>query len=337
MKTDDDEGGRTVERGLVERRPAYPGGGGGAVETSEYRHRRLVQFFVEQFARKNERQCVKVTLVQAQAGSRGTDIRTWGREERPEMFEGISNIETFASLALEQAQHEAQTRGTGRHRFEVRSEQYCHTVDRQSFYLIVEPEEEFAGLEHRTDVTGQVGQQMQHTEWAIRTMLGMVQTNTASWQQQIRYLSEQNQQLYEDRSRLVAQREAALAEQDERTMAMVLAERADDRKDAVLKKLLPLAPVALSRLLSKDGPAGSGAPALGPVLMEFVKTLTPDQINKLAATFSLEQRVLFMEALKIVQELEAAEKGQDKGPGQGPDRAPGPGKPGDAKNATATP
>lgn len=288
------------------------------MSTNESENRQLVEFLGREFARVKERMCVGVSLVQAPPGARGNELRAWHRDESPDLFDSLGNVESLAQLMLDMAQREATSRGAGRHRFEVRTAQHIGGGAKHSFYLIVDPEEDLSGFEGGTDPKDQIAQQMRHTEWAIKAMLGLAQSNTASYQQQIRSLANQNEQLYQDRARMIAQLEAAQIEETERTMAMLSLEKADERKDAILKQLLPLAPIALARFVSKGAPAGSGASALAPVLKGLIKSFKEPQLAKLGSILSVEQQLLFMEAIRIVQDMDAAEA---KNAGTPPDGA----------------
>lgn len=286
------------------------------MSTNESDNRQLVEFLGREFGRAKERMCTGVSLSQAPAGARGSEIRAWHRDESPELFDSLGNVENLAQQMLDMAQREATSRGPGRHRFVVRTTQHIGGGASHAFYLIVDPEEDFTGLDGGTDPKDQIAQQMRHTEWAIKAMLGLAQSNTASYQQQIRTLANQNEQLYQDRARMIAQLEASQIEEAERTMAMLSLEKADERKDAILKQLLPLAPIALARFVSKGAPAGSGASALGPVLKNLIKSFKEPQLAKLGSILNVEQQLLFMEAIRIVQDMDAAEA---KNAAQSPD------------------
>ncbi len=286
---------------------------------SETNHRLLVEFLGREFARREGRICTEVCLVQAQPGSKGRDLQTWYREENPALFENLGNVEQLASQMLDLAEKDAATLASGRYRYEVRTTQHLRGTARVAFQVIVSADDEFPGIDEQPDSKGAVAQQMRHAEWAIRAVMQMAQSVTGVQQQQIRQLADDNHRMAGDRIRILGQLEASRTEETERTMAIISNERADDRKDQVLQKLLPLAPIALSRFVSKDAPpgAGAGGSVLSQIVLALVKSLKEEQVMKLAASFSLEQQLLFSEMIKIVQTMETAERAKEGAANQG--------------------
>lgn len=271
-------------------------------------HRGLVEFFAREFPRTEGRMCVRIGLYKAAPGQKGTELRAWTREEQPDLFAKMAEMETLATMMLEIARNEADTAGTGSHRFEVRTVQYLQGMARHSFKVQVDPEDlSVGGIETPPSSEGLVAQAIRHTEWAVQMALQSANLLTGAAQQQIRQLNAQNQELYEDRRRMHTELETARADQDAQTMATILAERADDRKQMVLDQLLPLAPIALSRLMSKDSAPGSSAGALGPVLIRLFDSLQPEQAQKMVSLFSPQQKMLFAEMYTIVNDLKAAQ------------------------------
>jgi hypothetical protein len=283
-----------------------------APTSSESNHRLLIEFLSREFARQKERMCVKVSLAQAAPGMQGRELRTWHREESPDLFENLGNVERLARDMLEMAESDASTLSSGRYRYRVLTTQHLSGTAQHAFQVVVSAEDEFAGIDEQPTASGAVAQQMRHTEWAIRSMMMMTQSVTGALQQQNRQLADDNHRMANDRVRIIGELERARAEEEERTMAMVLAERADDRKDKIINKvLLPLAPVALARFMSKGAPAGAAHGALPAILETLIDSFDPGQIGRMAELFTVEQRVLFMEAVKVVQETKAARAAQD--------------------------
>ncbi len=282
---------------------------------SETNHRLLVEFLGREFARREGRICTEVCLVQAQPGSKGRDLQTWYREENPPLFENLGNVEQLASQMLDLAEKDAATLASGRYRYEVRTMQHLRGTARVAFQVIVSAEDEFPGIDEQPDSKGAVAQQMRHAEWAIRAVMQMAQSVTGVQREQIRQLADDNHRMAGDRIRILGQLEASRTEETERTMAMISNERADDRKDQVLQKLLPLAPIALSRFASKDAPPGTGggmgSSVLAQIVLALIKSFKEDQVMKLASSFSMEQQALFGEMIRIVRDMEMAEKAKE--------------------------
>jgi len=97
---------------------------------------KLLSFLTGEFARKDGRQCVRVDLLYAPGdGFRDAEIRTWTREDEPELFDKFVCVENLASSIIEIAEGEADCLSRGSHRFIVRTRQHFGAHAIKSFLL----------------------------------------------------------------------------------------------------------------------------------------------------------------------------------------------------------
>lgn len=99
-------------------------------------HGKLLSFLTGEFARKDGRQCVRVDLLYAPGdGFRDEEIRTWAREDEPEVFDEFVCVEKLVSSIIEIAEGEADCLSRGSHRFIVRTRQHFGERANRSFVL----------------------------------------------------------------------------------------------------------------------------------------------------------------------------------------------------------
>lgn len=269
---------------------------------SEETQQRIVKFFVTEFGRPGERTCQRVTLFRGPSGSKGIEITAWTREEDPERFVSLARIEDLAREVLDIADKDAQNVGSAdRQRYEVRTLQHLGSSARCAFLVDVETGQEEARLRplEQPSVDGQIAQQMRHAEWTTQKMLEVVSNFQSSTFQQIRHLSEENRKLYEDRSAMIAKIEDTQQEKHERETAMMLEMGADERKDYMLKQLMPMLPILVSRFAGKGDPAPPGSGALAAIIKQLTSSLGPEQVAAIQGALSMQQQRLFMEAASI--------------------------------------
>lgn len=104
-------------------------------------HGTLLGFLTGELARKEGRQCVSVDLLYAPGNGfrdeeiRDTMIRTWTREDEPDLFDKFVGTEQLVSSIIEVAESEADCMHRGSHRFIVRTRQLLGTRASRSFVL----------------------------------------------------------------------------------------------------------------------------------------------------------------------------------------------------------
>ncbi|HEY8075118.1 MAG TPA: hypothetical protein VIF62_13435, partial [Labilithrix sp.] len=93
----------------------------------------------------------------------------------------------------------------------------------------------------------------------------------------------------------------------ERELAVIREHRADQRTQFLKEKLDMLAPVLMNKLLGKGAGGASGAPVLGEELMrQFLKSLTPEQIEALMGMLRPEQAAVIGEVYEAYAKRESA-------------------------------
>jgi hypothetical protein len=278
---------------------------------SEDIHRKIVAFLAAQFGRTEGRQCVRLDLVAANAGSLGTQLGTWDRAEDPALFAELGKIEELTTAIIARSQDHADSFGSGQHRFEVRTVQHLGNRLAHSFRLAAGGDMDgLSGGDDPPNATGVLAQQMRHTEIYMRTSMMMTQTTIGTLERQNRSLNEECAQLREERRAHLAELEQSRSAKDEREYAMSMGMAADERKTQAVGKILQLLPVVATKFLGKEAMGGKETP-LSILISELGKSLTSEQIIQIRSTLSMEQQMLLMEAMQVAQSAEAA-KDADK-------------------------
>src|SRR5262249_36217423 len=153
----------------------------------------------------------------------------------PRLFEDVSGYEQLANQMIETAREHASGSGPGQYRFELRTQQHMQGIARRAFMLSVEGGDEFTGLVDPPTVPGQIAQQMRHSEFLMMQMFRMVNHFTTATQRQMQILADDNQQLWGNNARMKAELDHAKDTEHARFSALLLAEKADARKDELLK------------------------------------------------------------------------------------------------------
>ena len=132
-------------------------------------------------------------------------------------------------------------------------------------------------------------------------MLRMTSSMTSAMQTQLRNSNDEQQRLWRALSVAQAELDSAKNEEHQRFAALMLAEKADARKDEVLKYTLPMLPVVASRFLA-DGGAGGQNTALLFMMQRFAGSLTSEQKMEIFSKLSNEQKLLFVELNRLASE-----------------------------------
>jgi hypothetical protein len=99
-------------------------------------YNKILSFLAAECARKNGRQCIGVDLLYAPGGDfQDEEIRTWTREDEPDLFDIFVNVETLVTQILKIAEQEADAKPEGKHRFVVRTHQHMGGRANLSFRL----------------------------------------------------------------------------------------------------------------------------------------------------------------------------------------------------------
>lgn len=283
-------------------------------------HAKISGFVFEECARQGGRQCVLFKLNHAQPGYRANELGSWHREEDPALFEDLTRQEELANKIIQRATEEADSYGTGKHRFEVVTERHLGGRGQVSFTIAAA----FVGEDQNALVpageggrasggsgdmsTAVISLQMRHNERLMGINGDMFKGSIAvlaSTNEALRKeLTEANQTI-----KVLSQQLAeANDRKDERDMAAMKQIAADARKDKMIGKALPLIPLVAAKMIAggkdKDGKV-SGDPQTGIQILlgALKKSLTPAQMMKIAQPLDMQQKVLFMEALNMIDQM----------------------------------
>jgi hypothetical protein len=89
-------------------------------------HGKILGFLMAEWARKDQRQLVRVDLLYAPGGGfKDEEVRSWVRSDSPDLFADFVNIEKLVAQIVEIAEGEVDAKTAGKHRFVVRCVQHA--------------------------------------------------------------------------------------------------------------------------------------------------------------------------------------------------------------------
>ena len=91
---------------------------------SEELHTKICAFLIQQLSLTEGRQCERIVLRYSQQGFRDEDLRSWARDDDPEIFGSLITIEEVTSTIIESAEAHAYALDQGSHRYSVSTRQY---------------------------------------------------------------------------------------------------------------------------------------------------------------------------------------------------------------------
>lgn len=275
-------------------------------------HDKILAFISGEFVRKDFRQCLRLELRHMQTNYNGPAdvLRSWERSEDPALFEDLTRIELLTSEIVKLAEEEANVY-PGVQRFTLRTEQF--KGGRVTCSFLVAPEfngnsDATLALASDTSASGSavsvlqnvIAMEMRHNERNSQINAQMFKGTIDVLGNANTELVTENQKLREERAQMLKELEESRSAQGERDLRGMAQIAADARKDKAVGKLLTLAPIAVAKILGKDGMPGAPTP-LSILVSELGKSLTPAQIAKIAQSLSMEQQMLFAEAMKTAQ------------------------------------
>lgn len=276
---------------------------------SEEIHRRIVAFLGGEFARSEGRQCISVELVTAQSGGRGDSLGIWERKERPELFDGMANVENLATDILKISEdHVESYNGGGSHRYVIRTKQHLGGQQQHAFRLFASADESDGGSDP-PNATGLVGQLMRHNEIKEKTLVGIVQSTIGTMSHMIRDLAEENREMRRDKNLAANELEEARSKKDERDLESLRQINADKRKDQAFEKIMTLLPVLANRMLG-EGAVGATPTPISILANELGESLSQEQQIKIASILAPSQIALLVELMKTAKMATAKEDQQ---------------------------
>ena len=274
----------------------------------EEQRSKILAFLVEEFARKEGRQCVGVELLFTPPnGFRDEQIRKWARADDQEIFESFIHTEKLVSMIIEIAEGDADTKPAGKHRFVVRTHQ--HLGGRAQHPFALSPAYNGGGEEVALTMGGAGGRPDVIAGHAGQLM----RINAQMFESTIRYLSTQQASMREENVELRAENISLRREVDEarsnkldKEFQIHLANQKEERTNAGFQMVRQLGSVIAAKI--GGDAAGSGATTFMMLVGQFGKSLRPDQLSVLTsqaipmfmATLDMAQRIMFMEIMNTV-------------------------------------
>jgi len=290
---------------------------------------KILAFLMGEWVRVGNRQLVGVDLLYAPGGGyKDEDVRRWEREDEPQFFAEIVNVEKLVSQIVEIAQGEADAKPSGKHRFIVRTRQHMGTKPTLSFALY--PSYHGGGDETSIVPNGGGGGGRTNDIAAAQILAGnnsqLMRINAQMFDAALRPLAQQNQQLLtelialrSENSELQRKLAEAEANKSDREFQIAMAMEKNARANAGFQKVMQIGTVIASKIAA--GAAGgessqlSEGNPLGMLIGEFYHSLRQEQLGVLMQTLDMGQKMMFMEIVNMVRP-------PDKGQGQ-PQQPPG--------------
>lgn len=180
--------------------------------------------------------------------------------------------------------------------------------ERFSFKLSVQSEDDDSidQTEAPTE-RGIVQQLMRHNEANARVMtMGMAEV-VRQQNRMIERLASQNDALMDKHHNVLELTESLLAAQSTMELEKMKVTSRIAREDAAIEKLLVLAPAIVNRLGGKKMLPEKATPE-AVMVMDFVKSLRPDQMGEILQKLDPQQQLLVMELIQAQQAREEADK-----------------------------
>ncbi len=271
---------------------------------------KVLSFLAGEFSRKEGRQCVQVDLLFAPGnGFRDEEIRKWVRADEPEMFDNFVNVEKLAALIAEIAEGEADAKPAGKHRFVVRTHQHMGGRATSSFAL----SPGFHGGDDAALVPGGArgGGGGGGGDAAMSLLLNhsgqLMRTNSSMFEGTIRVLGQQTQDLRQENSELRAENILLRREVDEarsnkvdREFQIAMAAEKNARTNAGFQKLLQIGSVMAAKIGGAETGASGEPSPLAQLVLDFGKSIRPDQMGSLMGILDIGQKIIFMELMNLV-------------------------------------
>lgn len=267
---------------------------------------KIVRFLTEELGRKEHRMVVRIELTHTSEGFAPEAIKEWTREASPEYFTTAEYVEPLAADILELAEDRANVYRSSDNRFTLRAYQMAGGRMGYAFKILPSIDHDGgagAGLNGDLPATqgGVLAMQMRNNEFVMRMNKDMIAGAIGVLTKQVNDLMEENKQLRDERSRMVAEISMGKAAEAERELAVVRQAGQESRKDMIVGKAVSLLPVVASRFLEdKTGSSGTGT-ALATMVSELGSTISPQQLASIASTLTMEQRVIFAEAMRLAK------------------------------------
>jgi predicted amino acid-binding ACT domain protein len=291
-------------------------------------HGKILGFLMAEWARKVDRQLVRVDLLYKPGGGfKDEEIRSWVRTDQPELFVDFVNIEKLVAQIVDIAEGEADAKPSGKHTFVLRCVQ--HGGSRPSMSFALAPS--YTGGEE-TALVSSGAPASRGSEVAVAQVLAsnnsqLMRTNQQMFDGTIRVLGQQTMNLHQQVSELTAENallrrelEEARSNKTDRDFQIAMATEKNARTNAAFQKFLQIGSVVAAKIGGGNDNQSASASPLGMLIGEFYNSLRPEQMGTLMQSLDMGQKMMFMEIVNLVRPPE--QKGEGQPAGQAPNAAP---------------
>lgn len=272
-------------------------------------HAKILGFVATEFSKKQHHACVRLELLYSQSGFRDEELRSWDRAADPELFENMVRVEQLASTIIEIAEGHADSFGTGRHRYVIRTKQHMGGRAMESFSL--RPSFEAGSDPNALMIAGQgdrggnatsevLGILTQNNLAFMRTHQQMYQTSFGTLASLTENLRSENVELRTENTQLRREVEELRSNKDEREFQIALTAKRSERSDKMTEKILQIGSVVAAKITGAGKELGGGTDALSMLLIEFGKSLHPQQVVAFQKILEPTQLLMFFEIMEMV-------------------------------------
>lgn len=244
------------------------------------------------------KQITKFVLRHAAPGAKGNDVETFEHEEAL----SIDDIEVFASQIVQRAQTDADGLGSGAHRYNLQTIIGKGVAGGRFVFRMrasEDPDDEIAG-EDSPSTRGLLSQLMRHNEAMARTLNAATQSIINVMARNVESANTRMAKMEEERSATFLALEAAKSEQHNRDLELMVSSQNEDRKTQAFNKAMALAPVIANRIMGSQVVPVKEDP-LVMILNQLAESLDGKQIEAIANSLTMEQRIMFAEAIQAAK------------------------------------
>jgi hypothetical protein len=162
------------------------------------------------------------------------------------------------------------------------------------------------GETESSDARGIVSQMMRHNEAAARIALGQTLEIVEHYKSILKERDTRVMTLEEKQMQVFDLYERLMSLQHDRDLQLIREKRSDKKHDFVREKLDMLAPVLISKVLSKGMAKGTGSVLGEELLRQFLKSLKSEQMKAIVGALSPEQVAAIMEIYERYGERDVA-------------------------------
>lgn len=292
---------------------------------SEEIHAQLLSFLGEAFARQGHRQAVKVSLLYCPPKSREEPMRSWDRETDGTVFERLDLLESLIRTIIESSETLADANGIGTHQFKVKVFEHLGGTSFSPFRI----KPSYDGTQSNDLALPNMGGQGNGDSSAAMAILSqnngvLLRVNQQMFDSSFRTLANltenmraENNELRLENQKLRKELEEAQSNKLDREYQLAMAADKNARTNRATEKLLQLGTVIAARITGTGKELGV-TDGLQMLLMQFGKSLRPDQLQKLMTVLDQGQLAMFVQIMEMIPKGDAPPQGGGAPPQQNP-------------------